>query len=239
MTTARMGILAYNRMPDALYALFSMSATLVTRPVVRSFHRPYLADAVSWVRAGGHAVVWLSTRKARLVFAKPHDNNDGDLGRWSALDLGRSDVSVATRGTFAGMAYVRVPHDCYSIVRARIVRDSIHPGPTRELLLDCLACAACCKDNRVELEDEDITRFQNAGRGDLAQPPYARRENGTIVLVLRKDKRCKHLGELNQCGIYEIRPNACSRFPPGSECCLSAREEETGVVDGDASVAYT
>jgi Fe-S-cluster containining protein len=212
-----------------------MSATRVTRPVVRSFHRPYLEDAVSWVRAGGHAVVWLSTRKARLVFAKPREENDGDLGRWSALDLGRSDFSVATRGTFAGMAYLRVPHDCYSIVRERIVRDSVHAGPTREILLDCLACGACCRDNRVELEDEDVTRFRNAGRGELARPPYARRDDGTIVLVLRKDKRCKHLGEQNQCAIYDIRPNACSTFPPGSECCLSAREEETGIIDGAGS----
>jgi hypothetical protein len=205
---------------------------LVTRPVVRSFHRPYLAEAASWVQAGGHAVVWLSTRKARLVFPKPRDGNDLDLGRWSVLDLGRSDYSVATRGAFAGMAYLRVPHDCYSIVRERIVRDSVHPGPTRDVFLDCLTCAACCKDNRVELEDEDIKRFEAAGRGELARPPYARREDGTVVLVLRRDTRCKHLGEENECGIYRIRPNACSTFPPGSECCLSAREEEKGIVDG-------
>jgi hypothetical protein len=184
------------------------------------------------VQAGGHAVVWLSTRKARLVFPRPREGNDFDLGRWSVLDLGRSDYRVATRGAFAGMAYLRVPHDCYSIVRERIVRDSVHPGPTREVMLDCLACAACCKDNRVELDDEDVTRFERAGRAELARPPYARRENGTIVLLLRRDKRCKHLGEQNQCAIYEIRPNACSTFPPGSECCLSAREEEKGIVDG-------
>ena len=209
-----------------------MGATLVTRPVVRSFHRPYLAEAADWVKAGGHAVVWLSTRKARLVFRKPRDGDDTDLGRWSVLDLGRSNYTVATHGAFAGMAQLRVPHDSYSIVRERIVRDSVHPGPTRDLELDCLACAACCKDNRVELDAEDIARFERCGRGELARPPYARREDGTIVLVLRKDKRCKHLGERNECGIYEIRPSACSTFPPGSECCLSAREEETGVVDG-------
>lgn len=209
-----------------------MSATLVTRPVVRSFYQPYVSEAASWVRAGGHAVVWLSMRKARLVFTKPREGDQGDLGRWSALDLGRTEFCVASRGAFAGMAYLRVPHDCYSIVRERIARDSVHPGPTRELVLDCLACGACCKDNRVELDEEDVTRFEHAGRGELARPPYARRENGIVVLRLNKDKRCHHLGAQNQCGIYEIRPNACSTFPPGSECCLSAREEETGIVDG-------
>lgn len=209
-----------------------MTATLVTRPVVRSFHWPYLAEAASWVRAGGHAVVWLSRRKARLVFAKPRDGDDFDLGRWSALDLGRSDYAVAKRGIFAGMAYLRVPHDCYVIVRERVLRDSVHEAPTRELELDCLACAACCKDNHVELEDQDVRRFERAGREELSRPPYARRENGSIVLVLRKDKRCKHLADDNRCGIYEIRPGACSTFPQGSECCLSAREEELGIVDG-------
>jgi hypothetical protein len=210
-----------------------MTATRVTRPVVRSFWRPYVEEAAAWVRAGGHAVVWLSPRKGRLVFPKPRDGDDLDLGRWSALDLGRSDYAVATRGTFSGMAYLRVPHDCYAIVRERVVRDSVHPEPTRDLMLDCLECAACCKDNRVELEGEDIARFERAGRGDLSRPPYARRENGTVVLVLRKDKRCKHLANDNRCGVYEIRPSACSTFPAGSECCLSAREEELGIVDGE------
>jgi hypothetical protein len=209
-----------------------MTATQVTRPVVRSFKWPFLDGAVSWVRAGGHAIVWLSPRKARLVFARPHDSDEFDLGRWSALDLGRPDYAVAKRGAFAGMAYVRIPHDCYGIVRDRVVRDSVHPEPTRSLELDCLACAACCKDNRVELDEEDVARFEGAGRADLASPPYARRDDGTIVLVLRRDKRCKHLGEDNRCGIYAIRPIACSSFPPGSECCLSSREEELGLVDG-------
>ena len=204
----------------------------VVRPVVRSFRSPYFAEAVSWVRGGGHAIVWLTPRKARLVFRKPREGDDRDLGHWSALDIGRLEYPIARRGTFAGMAFVPVPHDCYQIVRERIVRDSIHPGPTRTIELDCLECGACCRDNRVELEDEDIARFEKAGRGELARPPYARRDDGTIVLVLRRDKDCKHLGGDNKCAIYGIRPDSCSVFPVGSECCLSSREEEMGIVDG-------
>ena len=208
-----------------------MATQSVTRPVVRSFKVPYLPEAASWVREGGHAVVWLTTRKARLVFAQPRAGDDFDLGRWSALDLGRTDYAIARRGIFAGLAYVRVPHDCYAIVRARVERDSGHPQATRSLSLDCLACAACCKDNHVELDDADMARFERAGRADLTRPPYTRKENGTIVLVLGKDKRCKHLLGDNRCGIYDARPAACSTFPPGSECCLSAREEELGILD--------
>jgi hypothetical protein len=205
---------------------------VVVRPVIRSYSWPHRGQAAKWVRAGGHALLWLSTRKARLVFARPKKGDEHDLGWWSILDLGRSKYTVVRRGFFVGLAYLRVPHDCYGIVRERVVRDSIHPGPERAITLDCLECGACCKDNRVELEEEDVARFDRGGRGELARPPYARRDDGKLVLVLRRDKRCKHLARDNRCDIYSVRPNACSTFPVGSECCLSAREEEIGVVDG-------
>jgi Fe-S-cluster containining protein len=193
--------------------------------------------AAAWVRAGGHAVVWIEPRKARLVFKKPKDGDEHDLGWWSVLDLGRWEYEVALRGPFAGMGVLRIPHDCYTIVRDRVVRDSIHPKATRVLELDCLECGACCRDNRVELEDQDVARFDKAGRGELARAPYAKRDDGKIILVLQRDKRCKHLGGDNKCAIYPLRPDACSTFPPGSECCLSSREEELGVVDGATSAA--
>jgi hypothetical protein len=204
----------------------------VVRPVVRSYSWPYRAEAAAWVRAGGHALLWESPRKARLVFAKPRPGDEHDLGWWSVLDLGRSAYTVVWRGGFAGLAYLRVPHDCYGIVRERALRDSIHPAPTRAITLDCLECGACCKDNRVEIEEVDVERFEKAGRGELAKPPYAKRDDGKLILVLRRDKRCKHLASDNRCDIYPIRPDACSTFPAGSECCLSAREEELGIVDG-------
>ncbi len=204
----------------------------VVRPVVRSYKWPHRENAAAWVRAGGHALVWVGPRKARLFFTRPQEGDDNDLGWWSILDLGRSTFTVARRGSFAGLSYLRVPHDCYGIVRERVLRDSIHPEPKRELTLDCLECAACCKDNRVELEEEDIARFEQGGRGELARSPYAKRDDGKLVLVLRRDKACKHLAGDNRCNIYSVRPNACSTFPVGSECCLSAREEEMGIVDG-------
>jgi Fe-S-cluster containining protein len=204
----------------------------IVRPVVRSFTRPHMKRAAAWVRNGGHAVVWLAPRKARLVFPRPKDGDENDLGWWSVLDLGRSDYEIMLRGTFAGLALIAVPHDCYAIVRDRATRDAVHPDPTRTIHLDCLECGACCRDNRVELEDQDLARFEKAGRSDLARAPYAKREDGKIILVLRRDKRCKHLADDNKCGIYPIRPDACSTFPMGSECCLSSREEEMGIIDG-------
>ena len=204
----------------------------VVRPVVRSFKARFVKEAAAWVDAGGHAVLWLAPNRARLVFREPPDDDDHDLGRWSALDIGRLEYGVARRGPLAGKAVVPVPPDCYAIVRARIVRDSIYSDPKRTIDFDCLACGACCRDNRVVLEEADLARFEKAGRSDLARPPYAKRDDGAVVLVLQRDKRCKHLAGDNKCGVYAMRPDACSVFPVGSECCLSSREEELGLVDG-------
>jgi hypothetical protein len=204
----------------------------VLRPVVRSYTLPHIENAAAWVRAGGHAVVWIAPRKARFVFPRPRKGDEHDLGWWAVLDMGRSEYRVAKRGPCEGLAFIAVPHDCYSIVRERAERDSIHPDPTRAIELDCLACGACCKDNFVELEDPDVERLEKAGRGELARKPYARRRDGRLGLTLQTDGKCRHLGPTNLCAIYPIRPDACSTFPAGSECCLSSREEELGVLDG-------
>jgi Fe-S-cluster containining protein len=204
----------------------------VLRPVVRTYTLPHVERAAAWVRAGGHAVVWIAARKARFVFPRPAKGDEHDLGWWAVLDLGKSEYKIARRGPFEGMAFIAVPHDCYSIIRERAERDSIHPDPLRAIDLDCLACGSCCKANSVELEDPDIERFEKAGRPELLRPPYARRRDGRLVLTLRKDKRCHHLGDDNRCAVYAFRPDACSTFPAGSECCLSSREEEMGILDG-------
>jgi hypothetical protein len=207
----------------------------VTRPVVRSFHERFIREAARYVRAGGHAIVWTAAPKERatLVFRKPvHD--DSDLGFWAVMDLGKQRYRVEDQGALAGLATFKVPRDCEDIVRHWVERDSVFEGPTRTMVLDCLTCGACCRDNKVILEDEDLARFAQAGRAELARRPYARKDDGRVILTLRRDKDCKHLAADNKCGIYDIRPNACSTFPMGSECCLFAREEELGVIDGAA-----
>jgi hypothetical protein len=78
-----------------------------------------------------------------------------------------------------------------------------------------------------------VKRFKDAGRGELAKPPFAKRNSdGRMVLTLLANKRCRHLKRDNKCGIYELRPHPCSEFPAGSECCLFAREDVLGLYDG-------
>jgi Fe-S-cluster containining protein len=205
----------------------------VARPIVRSFALRWAASAAEHVRAGGHAVVWRAPDRAFLVIRPPAHGDVLDLGRWAIYDLGLSRWRVAKDGPLAGLALVTVPRDSASIVRGWAERDSAHGGVRRSIALDCLACAACCVKNEVILEERDLRRWKKMGLMHLSRRPWARRDaDGRIVLVLTKGGRCKHLARDNKCGIYEARPHACSDFPPGSECCLYAREEELGLVDG-------
>jgi Fe-S-cluster containining protein len=204
----------------------------VRRPVVRSFKPKFLAEAARWVRRGGHAIVWEAPRRALLVFREPKEGDEMDLGAWAVLDLGKQRWSIAERGALAGLALTLVPRQHVDIVERWIERDSEWPGPTRTVEFDCLACGACCRDNEVVLHAVDVARFREGGRADLLKAPFSRTRDGKLVLTLLRSKDCRHLGRDNKCGIYPIRPDACSEFPVASECCLYAREEEMGVFDG-------
>ena len=211
-----------------------MSSIVVERPVVRSFKRRFLENAIAWARAGGHAVVWSTPRSALLVLPKPDRSCVTDLARWSMMDLDLHRWTEPKTGAMRGLATRRVPPALHDIVRNRALRDAVHPGPTRKLRLDCLACGACCRNNEVILEPEDAPRLAAAGLSHLTKAPFARRNrDGRVVLRVAKGGDCKQLGKDNACAIYDARPNACREVPAGSECCLWARYEELGVVDGD------
>jgi Fe-S-cluster containining protein len=98
--------------------------------------------------------------------------------------------------------------------------------------LDCRTCAACCRNNRVELVRKDVARFRAAGREEFLRSPFTRKDGGKLVLRLLRSGDCRHLRADRLCAIYEERPEACRTFPPGSEGCLFSREEELGVSDG-------
>jgi hypothetical protein len=207
-------------------------AQTVTRPVVRSFALRERRLAVDHVRAGGHAVIWERRSRARLLLPAPNEDDPLDLALNSIMDLGKQRYEIARRGIAKGLATTLVSRDCNGIVRARIERDRFHPGPTREITLDCSECAACCYSNNVMLNTDDIARFERAGRPELAKMPYARRKNGKLALRLAPDGGCLQLRLDKRCNIYDIRPEMCRSFPVGSECCLSSRADDLGIWDG-------
>lgn len=207
-------------------------ATRVVRPVVRSFKARFSKEAATWARRGGHSVYWETDKRAVLVFPPPDPDDPYDLGFWAVLDLAKQKYTVMKEGPFRGLATTLFPRSHHDIARRRAERDSTWPGPTRTMQLDCLECAACCKDNEVQLMDVDVERFAEAGRPELAKPPIARKRDGKLILTLLPNGKCRHLKRDNKCAIYTCRPDACSEFPAGSECCLYARAEELGIHDG-------
>lgn len=206
----------------------------VRRPVVRSFKPKFLVEAARWVQRGGHAIVWEEPKRALLVFREPKQGDEMDLGAWAVLDLGKQRWAVSSRGALKNLAVALVPRQHVDIVERWIERDSEWVGPTRNVDFDCLECGSCCRDNEVTVMQVDEDRFRKAGRGDLLKAPFARRTDGKLVLTLLRSKDCRHLASDNKCGIYAIRPDACSEFPVASECCLYAREEEMKIYDGVA-----
>jgi hypothetical protein len=205
---------------------------LIQRPVVRSFAKRFTRECAAWVRSGGHAILWASPERARLVL--PHFGKDDKtaLARWAILDLGKTSYGVAKKGALRGLVTTPIPSDSLDIVRDWATRDSVHRGPLRAMKLDCRTCGSCCRDNEVILEKTDFRRARRARILEKLQPPYTRRLGGKLMLRVLANGRCTHLGPKNSCGIYTHRPDACRYFPAGSECCLFAREEELGIVDG-------
>lgn len=208
-----------------------MSAT-VHRPIVRSFQRRFVRECAAWVRAGGHGVLWSSPERARLVLPHFGPKDLMALGRWAILDLGKPTYGVAKKGPLRGLVTTPVPEDALDIVREWATRDSIHRGPLRAMKLDCLKCGACCRDNEVVLERVDFRRARRGGSEHMLKPPYTRRKGGQLMLRVLSNGKCTHLGRGNLCAMYIDRPDACRYFPAGSECCLFAREEELGILDG-------
>ena len=210
-----------------------MSVTPINRPIVRRFDLKHIKNAAAYVKQGGHAFVWDGTKKCTFVFQEPEEDNPDDFGLWGIYDMGKWKWKLEEAGPLKGLATSSVPRDCFWIAKRRAERDSIHPGPTREIAIDCTKCAACCQDNEVLLQPDDIKRMKDGGRPELTKPPYAKRhKDGRIILTLLPDKRCRHLQATNMCGIYELRPHSCSEFPMGSECCLFAREDILNLHDG-------
>jgi hypothetical protein len=210
-----------------------MSAVVIVRPVWRSFREPHLARAAKHVRAGGHAAVFRRDGRTELLLGVGKDGRITELGLWTLLAIEQQRWRRVKSGPARGLATALASRDFDEVVRGFCERDSIHPGPTRELRLDCVACAACCHDSNVVLIEEDLARFRRAGRAELITRPYVRRKrDGKLVLRFADDRRCQHLSRDSRCAIYEIRPFNCRVFPAGSEACLAAREQTLGLVDG-------
>lgn len=93
--------------------------------------------------------------------------------------------------------------------------------------VDCLSCAACCKNYSPRFKTPDlkrIARHLKLKEGEFIEKYLYLDEDGDYVV---KSKPCPFLGSDNYCSIYEVRPSDCSRFPYTDEDVILKRPSLT------------
>jgi Fe-S-cluster containining protein len=93
--------------------------------------------------------------------------------------------------------------------------------------VNCLECANCCRNYSPRFKTPDIKRISK--HLDM-------KEGAFIAIYLRldddgdyvvKSSPCPFLGSDNFCGIYDVRPSDCARYPYTDEDVLLKRPQLT------------
>lgn len=93
--------------------------------------------------------------------------------------------------------------------------------------IDCLHCAACCKNYSPRFKTPDIKRISkhlNMKEGAFIETYLKLDSEGDYVV---KSTPCAFLGDDNFCSIYDVRPSDCHRFPYTDEDVLLKRQHIT------------
>jgi len=93
--------------------------------------------------------------------------------------------------------------------------------------IDCLQCAACCKNYSPRFKTPDVKRISKHLRqkeSDFIETYLRVDEDGDFVV---KQTPCPFLGTDNYCTIYSVRPSDCARFPYTDEDVLIKRQALT------------
>lgn len=93
--------------------------------------------------------------------------------------------------------------------------------------VDCLQCAACCKNYSPRFKTPDVKRISKhlEMKESVFIETYLRvDEDGDFVV---KSSPCPFLGADNFCSIYDVRPSDCQRFPYTDEDVIIKRQKLT------------
>jgi Fe-S-cluster containining protein len=93
--------------------------------------------------------------------------------------------------------------------------------------IDCLQCAACCRNYSPRFKTPDIKRISRhlkMKEGEFIETFLRLDEEGDYVV---KSTPCPFLGADNFCSIYDVRPSDCERFPYTDEDVLLKRHAIT------------
>jgi hypothetical protein len=93
--------------------------------------------------------------------------------------------------------------------------------------IDCLQCAACCKNYSPRFKVPDVKRISKhlGMKESVFIETYLRvDEDGDFVV---RSTPCPFLGSDNFCSIYDVRPSDCARFPYTDEDVIIKRQQLT------------
>ncbi len=93
--------------------------------------------------------------------------------------------------------------------------------------IDCLQCAACCKNYSPRFKTPDVKRISKHLRmreSEFIDTYLNVDEEGDFVV---KTTPCPFLGSNNFCSIYDLRPSDCARFPYADEDVFFKRQKLT------------
>lgn len=93
--------------------------------------------------------------------------------------------------------------------------------------IDCLTCAGCCKNYSPRFKTPDIKRiskYLGLKEGQFIDTYLHLDQDGDYVV---KSSPCPFLQADNKCGVYEVRPSDCARFPYTDEDVLLKRPSIT------------
>lgn len=93
--------------------------------------------------------------------------------------------------------------------------------------VNCLDCANCCKNYSPRFKTPDIKRISKhlgMKEGAFIETYLRLDEEGDYVV---KSSPCPFLGSDNFCGIYDVRPSDCARYPYTDEDVLLKRPQLT------------
>jgi uncharacterized protein len=93
--------------------------------------------------------------------------------------------------------------------------------------VDCLQCAACCKNYSPRFKTPDVKRISRhlgMKESQFIESYLKVDEEGDFVV---RSTPCPFLGSDNLCSIYEVRPSDCARFPYTDEDVIYRRQALT------------
>src|ERR1043165_7557815 len=93
--------------------------------------------------------------------------------------------------------------------------------------IDCLQCAACCKNYSPRFKTPDVKRISKylGMKESVFIETYLRVDDDGDFVV--KSSPCPFLGSDNRCSVYDERPSDCARFPYTDEDVIIKRQSLT------------